>query len=220
MRALPLVVLLLAAGCGGSTGRQQSITTDTAKPPAGTAVAAAPPQDARVGQAPQTSPTDQTVQGMQQVALGLRQLTQSQTAPADFEMLKTLLPEVAGWTKGRSRGELVNMPFAISNATAHYTNGESTMDVTITDSAFNQLIFAPFSVFMTSGYEERADDGYRKATTLHGSPGFEEWKKESRHGEVTIVVHNRYVVQAAGHGIASIDPLRKAIEAVDLKKLK
>ena len=94
------------------------------------------------------------------------------------------------------------------------------MDVTITDSALNQLIFAPFSVFMTSGYEERGDDGYKKATTLHDSPGFEEWKKESRGGEVTIVVHNRYVVQAAGHGLASIDPLRKAIEAVDLKKLK
>jgi hypothetical protein len=135
-------------------------------------------------------------------------------------MLKTLLPDVTGWTKGRSRGELVNMPFAISNATAHYTNGESTMDVTITDSALNQLIFAPFSVFMTSGYEERGDDGYKKAMTLRGSPGFEAWKKESRDGQVTIVVHNRYVVQAAGHGIASIDPLRKAIEAVDLKKLK
>jgi hypothetical protein len=157
---------------------------------------------------------------MQQVAQGLRQLSQSQTTPVDFEMLKTLLPEIHGWTKGRPRGEQVNMPFAISNATAHYTNGESTMDVTITDSALNQLIFAPFSVFMTSGYEERSDDGYKKAMTIAGAPGFEEWKKDSGQAEVTVVVSNRYLVQATGHRVAGIDPVRKAIEAVDLRKLK
>jgi hypothetical protein len=209
MPRLLTILIIVAAGCGGSSNQTERATPDTSKSPAPAG-----------GQAPQTSPADQTVQGMQQVAQGLRQLTQSQAAPVDFEMLKTLLPEVPGWSKGRSRGEQVNMPFAISNATAHYTNGESTMDVTITDSALNQLIFAPFSVFMTSGYEERSDDGYKKATTIAGAPGFEEWKKESGRGEVTIVANNRYLVQATGHGIASIDPLRKAIEAVDLKKLK
>ena len=210
------LVLVLAAGCGPAS-QAPATSTDTSKPPAATAPGGQP---AAGGQAQQAPASDQTVQGMQQVAQGLRQLTQSQATPVDFEMLKTLLPEINGWTKGRPRGEQVNMPFAISNATAHYANGESTMDVTITDSALNQLIFAPFSIFMTSGYEERSDDGYKKAMTIAGAPGFEEWTKESGHGEVTIVVNNRYLVQATGHRVASIDPIRKAIEAVDLKKLK
>jgi hypothetical protein len=209
--------MVLAAGCGPATP-PATTSTDSSK----SAPAATPPggQPAAAGQTQPPPATDQTVQGMQQVAQGLRQLSQSRATPVDFEMLKTLLPEINGWTKGRPRGEQVNMPFAISNATVHYTNNESTMDVTITDSALNQLIFAPFSVFMTSGYEERSDDGYRKAMTIAGAPGFEEWKKEDGRGEVTIVVNNRYLVQATGHRVASIDPVRKAIEAVDVKKLK
>jgi hypothetical protein len=113
----------------------------------------------------------------------------------------------------------MNSPFAISNAKAHYSSGESAMDIEITDSALNQMIFAPFAVFMASGYEERSDDGYKKAGTIAGSPGFESWEKDAQKGEVTVIVANRFVVQATGRHVASIDPVKKALESVDLAKL-
>ena len=149
----------------------------------------------------------------------VEQVAQSQAKPVDFELLKSLLPEMSGWTRTRPRGEQMNTPFAISNAKAHYTMGESTMDIEITDSALNQMIFAPFAMFMASGYEERSDDGYKKAGTIAGSPGFESWEKDANRGEVTVIVANRFVVQATGRRVANINPVKKAVETIDLAKL-
>ena len=113
----------------------------------------------------------------------------------------------------------MNTPFAISNAKAHYTSGESTMDIEITDSALNQMIFAPFAMFMASGYEERSDDGYKKAATIAGSPGFESWEKDAHHGEVTVIVANRFVVQANGRRVREHRPGQEGARTVDLAKL-
>jgi hypothetical protein len=146
-------------------------------------------------------------------------VAQSQAKPVDFELLKALLPEMSGWTRTRPRGEQIKTPFAISNAKAHYTMGASTMDIEITDSALNQMIFAPFAMFMASGYEERSDDGYKKAGTIAGSPGFESWEKDANRGEVTVIVANRFVVQAKGRRVPSVDSVKKAVETIDLAKL-
>jgi hypothetical protein len=197
-QAFASLVLISGIGCGG--GGQSTPSTSSSGGQAAPASSAAP----------QATPG---------AAQGLSQVAQSQAKPVDFELLKGLLPEMSGWTRTRPRGEQMNMPFAISNAKAHYTMGESTMDIEITDSALNQMIFAPFAMFMASGYEERSDDGYKKAGTIAGSPGFESWEKDAKRGEVTVIVANRFVVQAKGRRVPSVDPVKKAIETIDLAKL-
>ncbi|HYN10193.1 MAG TPA: hypothetical protein VES67_22595 [Vicinamibacterales bacterium] len=222
-RAFVSLFLIAGVGCGGggqsgssSTPASSSQAASTAAPAAGAAATAQTPPG---GQPSAQGGAGQMAQGLQQFAQGLSQLSQSQAKPVDFELLKGFLPELSGWTKEKARGEQMNMPFAISNAKAHYSSGESSMDIEITDSALNQMIFAPFAMFMASGYEERSDDGYKKAGTIAGSPGFESWEKDSSKAEVTVIVANRFVVQATGHRMASIDPVKKALETVDLAKL-
>ena len=193
-QAFASLVLMAGIGCGGGQSTPSTSSSGQAAPASSAAPQAAP------GAAGQ-------------------QVAQSLVKPVDFELLKGLLPEMSGWTRTRPRGEQMNMPFAISNAKAHYTMGESTMDIEITDSALNQMIFAPFAMFMASGYEERSDDGYKKAGTIAGSPGFESWEKDANRGEVTVIVANRFVVQAKGRRVASVDPVKKAIETIDLAKL-
>ena len=184
-------------GCGGGQSTPSTSSSGGQAAPASSAAPQATPGAAAPGQ----------------------QVAQSQAKPVDFELLKSLLPEMSGWTRTRPRGEQMTTPFAISNAKAHYTMGESTMDIEITDSALNQMIFAPFAMFMASGYEERSDDGYKKAGTIAGSPGFESWEKDAKRGEVTVIVANRFVVQAKGRRVASIDSVKKAVETIDLAKL-
>jgi hypothetical protein len=142
-----------------------------------------------------------------------------QTKPVDVELLKRFLPELNGWTKVRTRGEQLTTPYVISNARAHYTSGASTMDIVITDSALNESVFAPFAAFMAAGYEERTDRAYKKSAVIAGSPGFESWEKADGHGDVTAVVANRFLVQASGRRVADIEPVRRAIAAVDLRTL-
>ncbi len=187
-KAFPSLILIAGIGCGGGQSTPSTSSGGQATPASSTA--------------PQATPGA--------AAPGLSQVAQSQAKPVDFELLKGLLPEMNGWTRTRPRGEQMNTPFAISNAKAHYTMGDSTMDIEITDSALNQMIFAPFAMFMASGYEERSDNGYKKAGTIAGSPGFESWEKDAKRGEVTVIVANRFVVQAKGRRVPSVDPVKKA----------
>ena len=107
----------------------------------------------------------------------------------------------------------------ISKASARYEKGESSLTLEIIDSSFNQLFLAPMTMFMAVGYEERSDDGYTKAVTLAGSPGFEKWRTRRNDGKVGVIVSNRFVVSADGNNVENIDVLKKAVQAVDLGKL-
>jgi hypothetical protein len=201
-RGLVSLVLIASVSCGG--GRQSGPSGSTSSPGSQPATGSATP--APPGAAGQ--PPAQTGGGQK-----------SQAKPVDVEVLKSLLPELNGWTKVRTRGEQLTTPYIISNARAHYTSDPGTMDIVITDSALNESVFAPFAAFMAAGYEERSADGHRKAAVISGSPGFESWDNGDAHGEVTVIVANRFVVQASGRRVPGIEPVRRAIAAVDLRKL-
>jgi len=145
---------------------------------------------------------------------------QAQTAPAvDFEKLVELLPEPAGWTRSKPNGKQMSMGISMSQAEASYEKGESTVRLEITDSSFNQLYLAPMSMMLMSTYSERSSEGYKKAASLNGSPGFEEWEIEPKEGTVTVVVANRFVVTARGRSVDNIEAVRSFVKAVDLAKL-
>ena len=160
------------------------------------------------------------MQSLQQLAQGLQQMSKNTAKPVDFEELKALLPDIAGWTKSDIHGEQQTvMGMSQSNAKARYTKGESTIQIEITDSTMNQILLAPMAMFITSGYEEKSDDGYKKAVQVGGYPGFEEWEKNAKHGQTTAVVANRFIVAADAHSVESPDVARKAVESVNLAKL-
>ena len=196
--AVVSLVLIASVSCGGGrqSGSPSSSTSQT------------PPASAGAAQTPAGQPPSQTGAGQK-----------AQVKPVDVELLKSFLPELAGWTKGRPRGEQMTTPYVISNAKVHYASGDSTIDIEITDSALNPMIFAPFAAFMAAGYDERTRDGYKKAAAIAGSPGFESWEKGPGHGEVTVIIANRFVVQASGRRVPGIDAVRKAVTAIDLRKL-
>ena len=164
---------------------------------------------------------DQMAQGLQQMAQGFQQMAQGtgSATVVDFEALKSVLPEVDGWTRRNSRGEQLSMPVAFSRAEAHYEKGESRIELEITDTALSQLLLAPMSMFLSSGYSERSDDGFKRAAKVGGQPGIEEWNSASNRGEVTAVVGKRFIVHATGNDVGSLDPVRQVVEAVDFGKL-
>ena len=194
--------IALTAACGGSAPAPEASPAAATEPPSAQQAA------------------DQMAKGMEQFAQGLQQMGQNKTATAvDFEELIALLPEVDGWTRGKPRGEQVTMGVAISNAKASYTKDESSVDLEITDSSFNQLILAPFSMYLAAGFSERSTEGYKKGTTIGGHPGFESWQNDSRRAEVTAVVANRFVVQATGRNVDNAEAVKAFVQAVDFSKL-
>jgi hypothetical protein len=191
-----IVSALAVAGCGGSK-------------PAGTTQAVATPNP-QVSPAPAAQPNKAPTPSPVPTA-----------TPVDFEILLAAIPDApAGWTRSKPKGELIITGVAQSLAEADYDKGEATIHLEIADTAFDPLQLAPLSFSLAPTYSERTAGGYKRASPLGGSPGFEMWEADSNTAEVTIVVGGRIVVAAKGRGVENVNPVRTLVAAVDQGKLK
>jgi hypothetical protein len=139
--------------------------------------------------------------------------------PVSFRDLQAVLPEVSGWTMDKPRGERMTSPIAFSQTETSYDKGDARIDVKIVDSGFNQMLMAPWAMFLGAGYERETDEGYEKAVTIDGNPGFEKWNTESKDGELNIVVAKRFLVTVEGRGIEDISVLHDVFSKLDTGKL-
>ena len=164
--------------------------------------------------------SNQMAQGLQQMAAGLQQMGKSGAKPVDYELLKAMIPEVGGWTRGDVKGEQQSaMGVSVSSARASFRKADSRIELVVTDTTYSQLLLGPVSMMLAAGFEERSDDGYKKAVQIGPYPGYEDWNRKSKRGEVGAIVGNRFMVQATGHDVDGIEVVRKALQSVDLAKL-
>lgn len=200
-----------AMGCGSSEERQAEEAADQVREGA--------EQVQRSAEEMAESGAEGMAAGLQQMAQGFQQMAQNQGEVVDFEVLKEALPQVDGWTQSNARGEQMSMPIRHSRAEARYSRGDSTVELEITDSAMNQLLLAPISMFMASGFSERSDEGFKRSASIAGHPGMEEWNSESNRGEVTVVVGKRFIVQATGYDVEELAAVHQILGAIDMSKL-
>ena len=139
--------------------------------------------------------------------------------PISFRDLQTALPEVSGWTRDEPRGERMTSPFAFSQTEVQYSMGDAQVEVKIVDSAFNQMLVAPWAMFLTAGYEKESSDGYEKSINLGGNPGFEKWNSRSKDGELNLVIAKRFLVTIDGNNITDTKVLQEFASKVDTGKL-
>ena len=205
------LALAAAVGCGGAEERQAEQAAQQFQEGA--------EQMQRAAEQMAQGGADQMSQGLQKMTQGLQQMAQGQGEVVDYEVLKGLLPQVSGWTQAGVRGEQTSMPMKVSRAEARYSRDDSNVELEIIDSAVNPMVLAPLSMFMESGYSERSDEGFKRAAKIGGFPGIEDWNSSSRHAEVTVVVNNRFVVQATGQDVGDLAAVRQIVDAVDLAKL-
>jgi hypothetical protein len=140
-------------------------------------------------------------------------------AAVGFEHLLPVLPEVEGWTRSTPRGEQVSTGVPMSRASARYEQGEAIVDVEVLDSAFNELVLAPISAYLTAGFAERMTHGYRQAAAVNGQPGFEEWNGTTRRAQVTVLVADRFIVNATGRNVDNADAPRAIVQNLSLAQL-
>lgn len=139
--------------------------------------------------------------------------------PVRFQDLQTALPEIAGWERGSPRGERMTAPVPFSEAETDYTMGNANVSVKIVDSAFNQMLVAPWAMFLSAGYERESSEGHEKSVTVSGSPGFERWNSEAKHGELNLVVGKRFLVTIEGDNISDTKVLHEIASQIDTGKL-
>ena len=121
--------------------------------------------------------------------------------PVAFQTLQAHLPKVSGWEMEEPQGERMTMPVPFSSVETNYKKGDARVEVKIVDTGFAQLLMAPWSMMLASGYSRESSSGYEKATTIGGNPGIEKWNKSSKNGELDILVGKRFMVTIESHDV-------------------
>lgn len=145
-----------------------------------------------------------------------------ETAPVDpvsFRDLETTLPAVAGWERETPRGERMTSPIPFSQSETSYARDDARVDVKVVDSGFNQLLMAPWAMFLAAGYERETSDGFERSLEIDGHPGFERWTAGDRSGELNLVVAKRFLVTIEGRDIDDPKVLHEFARALDLSRL-
>jgi hypothetical protein len=190
--------------------------------------AEAPKAEARAAE-PAAAPggipnANDVAKGLDAMAKGLNALSggdpnMKPVEPVSFRDLQAAFGDLDGWEKGKPTGEKMTMPVSFSKAEVTYRKGQSRIKVEISDSAFNQLLMVPFSMFLTSGYEKETESGYEKSTKVGEHPGWETWNSNRKSGELNAIVAKRFIVQVDGDDLDDVKMLHTAMASVDLNKL-
>lgn len=137
------------------------------------------------------------------------------------EQVKGFLPEtLLGLKRTNSSAQRSNaMGMQVTEAHAEYGDDNGRMvRLEVTDMGTAKGLMAMAGAVAPE--EERSTDhGYEKTYTADGRLTHEEWDSQSRSGEYSVVVGQRFTVKANGNA-GSIDDLKEAVASVDLGKLE
>jgi hypothetical protein len=162
----------------------------------------------------------QMAAGAAAMAKGLEQMAKG-TANVEvlpFETLGAAFPEVSGWTRDKVTGSEQNIP-KMSMSKTSYRDGDKRIRLEVVDAALAQMMFIPFTAFLSANYSERSSDGYKKGTTVKGEPAFEDVSTKNDTAELTVVIGKRFIVNAHGNRGTSIENVRGLVEQMDFGKL-
>jgi hypothetical protein len=166
----------------------------------------------------------QAAKGLEAFAKGLQGMAATgpdgkPVNPVSFHDLQTVFVPLDGWEMGKATGEKMTSPVSYSQAKVTYRKGESSIDVSVMDSGFNQLLVAPFMMFLTQGYEKETENGYEKSVKVGGNPGWEKWDSGGKDGQLAAFVNKRFLVQFEGRQIDDTKVLYQLAQASNIAKL-
>jgi hypothetical protein len=210
MRAVILaaVLALSVSGCGKSEEQKAAEKSAEELKQAAEALGKAA---AQTGTAAATVGVGEAAKAMQSMANALSGVggDGKPVDPIAFQTLQTHLPNVSGWTMKEPEGERMTMPVPFSQIETRYTKDKARIDVKIVDTGFAQLLVAPWSMMLASGYSRETSRGYEKSTTISGNPAIEKWNSDRKNGEIDVLLGKRFMVTIEGRDIDDIKQLQE-----------
>lgn len=134
--------------------------------------------------------------------------------PVSTDVLRALIPAaVAGYPRteiSSSSGGVGGLTAA--SVDAKFAKGDATIDMTVSDMGSMAGLGALAGAFNVQSDKQTAT-GYEKMGRVDGRMTTEEWDNASKDGKYSVMVSDRYMVEANGHGAAMAD-LKGAVSAV------
>ncbi len=212
-----VVAGLFATACGKSEAEKQAEATAKAAEEMAKAAESMGAAAAKQGTAAAAQGTADMAKAMQSMAAAYAGTGADgkPVSPVAFQALQTQLPKVSGWDMDEPQGERMTMPMPFSQIEADYRKGDANVEVTIVDTGMAQMLVAPWSMMIATGYSKETSDGYEKATTIGGNPAVEKWNKRDKRGELNILVGKRFMVTIEGRDVGGIQDVNAFASAMD-----
>lgn len=205
--------LLLVSACGGSKEEQAARDFEQGA------------EQLRKAAESSSGNAEDMAKGFEAMAKGLTAMAggdpnEKPVDPVGFRDLMALFPEqMSGWDRSKPTGQRMSAPVNFSEAEVRFTKGQSQLVLKITDSGLNQMLFAPFAMFLTSGYERETESGYEKSVKVAEYPGWEKWNATGKDGELNAIVSRRFLVQVEARNVDDPKAMYDLIDATNLRKL-
>lgn len=137
-----------------------------------------------------------------------------------YQSLKELLPNtLSGMNRTKIEGQKSGMQgMNISTASAEYESGDKHIQVSIMDAGGSALTLAGVAMWANMEFERESDDSYERTTTIDGNKAFEQFDKNAKTGQVSVLVDNHFIVNIEGTNISEKD-LRNVLSDMNLRKL-
>lgn len=157
---------------------------------------------------------------MQAAANRAEQLSKQPQKPVAVDALKALIPgDMAGYTRANLETSSSGTgDVQIGVAKADYQKGESSFQLAVTDLG-PMGAMAALASGMGAQQTRETDEGYEKVSTVDGRLVSEEWNRQSKYGKYSVVVADRFSVEAEGTA-DSVDDLKRAVGAVNTGRLE
>ncbi len=133
--------------------------------------------------------------------------------PVSTDVLRALIPAaVAGYPRTEiSSGSGGVAGLNAASATAKYAKGDAAIDLTVSDMGSMAGLGALAGAFNVQSDKQTAH-GYEKVGRVDGRMTTEEWDDAAKTGKYSVLVSDRYMVEAEGRGAAMAD-LKGAVAA-------
>jgi len=139
--------------------------------------------------------------------------------PVDFHLLQAALPaSLPGLQRGTPKGES-NAAMGLKETSAEVEfsgNGDGRVNVSIKDAA---AVAGLAALAALAQHESEQGDNYEKNETLSGQNVHEKWDASSRHGQLSLIVGQRFAIDISGDNV-DMDALKRALSQIDLGKLE
>lgn len=164
----------------------------------------------------------QAAANLAQAMLGGGRAAGPRVEPVNFRELKALLPEeLPGYKRTSATGEKSGaMGIVMSQAKADFSGaGGAQIGMKVIDVGnLTGPLALGLAGWASVEIDRETETGYEKSTVLGGNKAFEKYDTRSKHGELNVLVGNRFIVEVRGSSV-KMDDLKAAAGKLDLAKL-
>lgn len=182
-------------------------------------------QDANQAIAQLTKAANEMAQQAQQLAGGAAGLATGKDSkpvpPVSFNKLIEFLPKnLDGMKATEPEGETATAgQWQYSEAKVVF-NGDMGQNASagIFDYAHISIMYLPYQMLTRMKVSKESTRGYERTTEMDGFPAYEEWDKNNKRSELTVLVGDRFIVHTEANG-GEETGARKIMDKIDLKGL-